>query len=53
MADADSLADAIMELRENESLRERIAEKGYATFTEKGNADAVARELKKVIDGLI
>jgi glycosyltransferase involved in cell wall biosynthesis len=52
MADAGSLADAIVELRDNEPLRNRIAERGYNTFMEKCSASAIARELKCVIEGL-
>lgn len=52
MADADALAAAILELKDNESLRTKIAEEGYKTFIEKCNTDAIGRELKRVIEGL-
>jgi len=52
MADADSLADAILELKDNESLREKIAEAGYKTFMEKCNTVAIGKELKSVIETL-
>ncbi|MBI4697991.1 MAG: glycosyltransferase [Nitrospirae bacterium] len=52
MADADSLANAVLELRENESLREQIAEAGYKTFVERCNIDAIGRELERIIGGL-
>jgi glycosyltransferase involved in cell wall biosynthesis len=50
MADADSLAGAILELRDNDSLREQIAQGGYETFVEKCNTDVIRRTLKSVID---
>ena len=50
MADADALADAILELKNNESLRERIAEEGYKTFGKKCNTDAIARDLGRVME---
>ena len=49
MADADALADAICELKEDGSLRTRIAEKGYETFLAKGTTGAVGRELAVVL----
>lgn len=50
MADADSLADAILELKDNEALRKKIAEAGYRTFVEKCNTDAIGRRLKSIIE---
>ncbi|NTW15889.1 MAG: glycosyltransferase family 4 protein [Syntrophaceae bacterium] len=52
MADADSLVDAILELRENITLREQIAEGGYKTFVEKCNVYAIAGEIKRIIDAV-
>jgi glycosyltransferase involved in cell wall biosynthesis len=52
MADADSLANAILELKDNESLRKKIAEAGYKTFMEKCNTAAIGKELKSVIEAL-
>ena len=49
MADADSLANAVLELKENESLREQIAEAGYKTFVERCNTDAIGRELERIL----
>jgi glycosyltransferase involved in cell wall biosynthesis len=49
MADADSLANAIVELKDNESLRKQVAEKGYKTFIEKCNIDAIGRTLKRIL----
>lgn len=52
MADADSLAAAILELKNDEPLRTKIAEEGYKTFIEKCTTDAIGRELKRVVEGL-
>lgn len=49
MADANAMADAILELRDNENLREQIAEEGLRTFMEKCTTDAIGRELAGVI----
>jgi len=52
MADAESLANGILELKNNESLRKRIAEKGYKTFMEKCNIDVIAQELEGIVRAL-
>lgn len=49
MADAEALAQGIVELKENRPLRERIAEEGYRTFREQCDTAAIARELARVI----
>lgn len=49
MADAAALADAILELKDNKTLRDQIAEKGYKTFMEQCTTDAIGRELAGVI----
>lgn len=49
MADAESLARAILELKDDPLLRERIAELGYRTFLESGSTDAVASQLQGAI----
>jgi glycosyltransferase involved in cell wall biosynthesis len=46
MADADSLAEAILELRENKTLREKIAEEGYTMYLEKCTTAAIGRTLE-------
>jgi glycosyltransferase involved in cell wall biosynthesis len=51
MADADSLAAAILELKNDQPLRTKIAEEGYKTFIEKCTIDALGRELKRVLEG--
>jgi len=53
MADADALADAILELKENEELRERIAEEGYKTFREKCTLEVIGKEIKEIAERLI
>jgi glycosyltransferase involved in cell wall biosynthesis len=50
MADAGSLAQAILEMKDNVSLREKIAEEGYKTFLEKCSIDAIGKEIKNVIE---
>ena len=49
MADAGSLANGILELRENGPLRKRIAEEGYKTFLGKCTTAAIGKELGEVI----
>jgi len=49
MADAESLANGILQLRNDESLRKRIAEAGYKTFLEKCTVDVIGQELARVI----
>jgi len=46
MADAGALAEGILELKANETLRKQIADGGYKTFMKKCNIDAIAAELK-------
>ena len=45
MADAGALADAILELKNNVTLREHIAEEGYKIFMENCTSDAIAEKL--------
>jgi glycosyltransferase involved in cell wall biosynthesis len=52
MADADSLARAILELRDDAALREGIASAGYQTFLEHGSTAAIGRELAKILGAL-
>ena len=44
---ADALADAILELKENEKLREKIADGGYRTFREKCIPKVIGKKLKE------
>ena len=48
MADADSLAHAILELKNDANLRSRIAEAGYETFMNFGAIDVLAKELREL-----
>ncbi|MDD2665863.1 MAG: glycosyltransferase [Methanocellales archaeon] len=50
MANADALADSIVELKEREKLRKRIAERGYKVFTEKCRPEVIGREVKGIIE---
>ena len=49
-ANAQSLADAILELKDDEDLRKKIAEKGYNLFTERFTTDVIGRDVKNVIE---
>lgn len=51
--DPKALADAILELKEDESLRERIAENGYSLYKKKFTPKAIGKSLKKVIEYII
>ncbi|RII25026.1 MAG: glycosyl transferase family 1 [Geobacter sp.] len=50
MADAVSLADAILELSDNAALREKIAEEGYKVFIKKCNTAAIGRALAGIFN---
>jgi glycosyltransferase involved in cell wall biosynthesis len=45
-----ALADAILELKEDERLKRRIAEGGYALFKEKFTPKAIGERLKNIIE---
>jgi glycosyltransferase involved in cell wall biosynthesis len=49
MANADALADAILELREDAGMREQIAESAYKIFIDQCTPHAIARDIKKVM----
>jgi glycosyltransferase involved in cell wall biosynthesis len=49
-ANADALADAILELKNDESLREKIAEEGYRTFKERCTPKIIGKEIKEIIE---
>ena len=53
MGNADALAEAILELRDNDFLRGKIAEEGYKAFMEKGSIDKISAELKSIIESVI
>lgn len=52
MANAEALADAILELKYNDTLREKIAEEGYKTFKEKCTPEAIGKEIKEIAESL-
>jgi len=52
-ANAKALADAIMLLKRDESLRRRIAQNGYETFKRMATPKKVGKQLKEVIMELI
>lgn len=49
MADADSLANAILELKNNVTLREQIASGGYKTFLESCTSGAIGEQLQWIL----
>lgn len=53
MADADALAKAILELRNNTPLRENIAEKGYKVFRNHCTPILIGSQIKEVIIELV
>lgn len=42
------MAEAILELKDNSSLRETIAEEGFKTFMEKCDTAAIGREMEEI-----
>jgi glycosyltransferase involved in cell wall biosynthesis len=52
MADPPALAAAILELRDDDDLRNRIAEGGLALYRQRFTVEATARALEAVLDGL-
>ncbi|VVB55593.1 Glycosyl transferases group 1 [uncultured archaeon] len=53
MANADALADAIMELKNNEGLRMRIANGGYSTFLQNCTTHIIGNSIKKSIEAYL
>lgn len=49
MANADALADAILELKKNDGIREQIAESGYKIFIDQCTPHAIAKDIKKIM----
>ena len=45
MANAEALADAILELKNNEVLRRRIAEEGYKTFNKRSKPIIIGKNI--------
>jgi len=48
-ANSDALADAILELKDDEKLRERIAENGYKTFKERCTPEVIGKEINRIM----
>ena len=53
MANPKALAEAILMLKDDKNLRDKIAEKGYKLFQEKLNPKAIGKELKAILTELI
>lgn len=53
MADPRALADAILRLRDDPALVERLAEAGYQTFLEKCTTQAISRELASALRAIV
>lgn len=49
MANADALAGAILELREDAGMREQIAESVYKIFIDQCTPHAIAKDIKKIM----
>lgn len=49
-ADPQALANTILELKEDRTLRENIADKGYTTFLEHCTPEVIGRQIKEIID---
>ncbi len=53
MADPGALANAIIELRDNVSLREDIALGGYETFMQQVSNEAIKTEIQKIVNSSV
>lgn len=53
MANADALADAILELRDNERLGEELADGGYKIFIERCRPEVIGKEVKELIEKMV
>ncbi len=53
MANPEALADAILELKDNDELRKKIATCGYKLFKKKFTPKALGFKLKQIIENLI
>jgi len=53
LANPKALAEAILMLKEDKNLRDKIAEEGYRLFKEKLNPKAIGKELKAILTELI
>ncbi len=48
-ANAESLAEAIMLLKNNERLREKIARNGYRSIQENFTSETIGRQIRKIL----
>lgn len=53
MGNGDALADAILELKDDENLRNKIAEEGYKTFKERCTPKIIGEEIKEIVKGVV
>lgn len=53
MGDPEALARAIVELRDDASLRARLAEAGYALFQQRYSSVAIGQRLTRIVDGVL
>jgi len=53
MANPEALAEAILTLKDDKKLRDKIAENGYKLFKEKLSPKAIGKELKSILMELI
>ena len=49
VAESDSLARAIMVLKDNEELRRKIAENGYRVIQENFTSELIGRQVKEIL----
>jgi len=52
-ANADSLAEAIMLLRNNEELRKKIADNGYKLIQENFTSELIGKQVKEILSGIL
>jgi len=53
MANPKAIADAVLTLKDDKRLREKIAENGYNLFKEKLNPKAIGKDLKLILTELV
>ena len=53
MADADGLAEAILEVRNNVPLREKIADEGYKVFRNQCTPKLIGSQIKEILTELV
>ena len=50
MANPGAIAESIIKLKEDESLREKIAGNGYTLFKERARPKVIGKEVKKIVE---